>query len=298
MAEPSDRLPGTVGAAGSDDSQPTLSPAAAAAIADAAQVRPGDPGGAAYPVREAEYWREAHTREPYYEQGRSFEDYSTAYELGWVSCNRYGGDFEPAERVLANDWPVCKGVSTLSWEQALPAARAAWQRAENARSYVSDGTASPEQVLEALRDLLANACDGELGFMEAASHSATPELVAFFERLGQSCSQAAADWQAQIVARGANADDRGTVGAAAHRAWLQIRRLFGGASDGLLLDECERGLATLAESHRQALQQNLPLDLHAMVQRQFEDAQRNRDHIRRLRDRNAAAAPSSTEQPA
>jgi hypothetical protein len=95
---------------------------AEALAAALAQVRPGDPGHAAYPAAEAQYWRDALAQEPYYQPGRDFEEYATAYELGWVGFHRYGGEFDTADRVLANDWVVRKGISTLSWDDARPGA--------------------------------------------------------------------------------------------------------------------------------------------------------------------------------
>ena len=264
-------------------------PAAPGEAGAAAQVRPGDPGRAAYPLSEADYWREVHRREPYYESGRSFEDYSTAYELGWVSYNLYGGEFDTAERVLANDWVMRKGVSALAWDEARPAARAAWQRAHNASSIATDGTAAPEEVLAVLQDLCESARDGELGFREAATHARAPELVALFERLAQHCSEAAARWQECGAARGGRVDESGTVAAAAQRVWLQVRGLFGGASDETLLAECERGQDDLVRHAREALDRNLPCDLHAAVQHHFEQAQRQLDHIKSLRERGVAA---------
>lgn len=52
-----------------------------------------------------------------------------------------------------------------------------------------------------------------------------------------------------------------------------------------MLNECERGEDAAVARYREALQQNLPHDIHAMVQRQFEGAQRNHDMIKALRDR-------------
>jgi uncharacterized protein (TIGR02284 family) len=262
-----------------------------------ALLRPGDPGHAAYPVAEAEYWREMHPREPYYEVGRSFADYSTAYELGWVSYHRYGGEFDTAERVLANDWLVRKGVSTLTWGEARPAVRAAWQRAENARSLVSDGTASPEVVRQALADLFATVRDVELELREALSHAQAPELIAVFERLAQHYGAVAAELQPHIREWGGSVDEGGTVGGVAQRVWLQVRGLFGAASDHAMLAVSERGQDEVVARYREALQSNLPLDLHALVQRQFEQAQRQHDHIKRLRDR-ANAIGADQEQPA
>lgn len=260
-----------------------------------AAMTPGDRPGAVYPAGEADYWREAYTREPYYDSSRTFEDYRPAYELGWISYASYGGEFDTADRVLANDWEVRKGVSTLSWDEARPATRAAWQRAENARSYVTNGSASREQVIETLNDLLQNARDGELGFREAAEHTRTSSLSAFFGRRADTCRQAAAELQEQIQRLGGKVDEGGTVTGAAHRVWMHIRGLFGGASDETMLNECERGEDAALARYRKALKQNLPHDIHAMVQRQFEGAQRNHDMVKVLRDRARAETQAKTD---
>lgn len=44
-----------------------------------------------YPADEILYWKETYSAEPYYEQGRLYEDYSPAYELGWLGYRLYGG---------------------------------------------------------------------------------------------------------------------------------------------------------------------------------------------------------------
>jgi uncharacterized protein (TIGR02284 family) len=261
----------------------------------AASLMPGDHPDAAYPASEVDYWREAYSREPYYEGGRGFEDYAPAYELGWVSYSLYGGEFDAANRVMANDWEVRKGVSPLSWDAARPAARAAWQRADNARSYVTNGSASRDQVIETLNDLLENARDGELGFREAAEHTKTPSLSALFGRRADTCRQAAAELQDQIQSLGGKVDEGGTVSGAAHRVWVHIRGLFGGASDETMLNECERGEDAAVARYRKALKQNLPHDIHAMVQRQFEGAQRNHDMIKALRDRAREETKTKTD---
>jgi uncharacterized protein (TIGR02284 family) len=260
-----------------------------------AALSPGDHPSAAYPNSEADYWREIYSSEPYYESGRRFEDYGPAYELGWVSYALYGGEFEAADRVMANDWDVRKGVSTLSWEQARPASRAGWQRAEIARSYVTNGSASRDEVIETLSDLLENARDGELAFQEAAEHTRTPSLSALFGRRADTCRQAAAELQGQIERLGGRVDESGTVTGAAHRVWVHIRGLFGGASDETMLNECERGEDAAVARYRKALKQNLPHDVHAMVQRQFEGALRNHDMIKAMRDRARAETKEKTD---
>lgn len=256
---------------------------AARAAQAAALLRPGDPQHAAYPLSEAEYWRDACPREPYHDPARSAGDYGPAYELGWVSYQLYGGPFDVAERVVANDWLVRKGVSALSWEEARPAVRAAWQRAENARSYATDGSAGAARMGELLETLLQNARDGELGLREAAGHAGPAELAAHFEALAGQCADWAQHWRGEIGRRGGAVGEGGSVAGAAQRAWLQIRGLFGGAGDDALLQECERGLDDIARHCRDALQANLPPELHEAALRQLEQAQRHADHLRQLR---------------
>lgn len=249
---------------------------------------------AGLPQSEVEYWRQAYNREPYYEAGRHFEDYGPAYEIGWTGYHAYGGEFDTADRVMATDWTVRKGVSTLPWEQARAASRAAWQRAHNAREFTTDGSARPGEVIATLNELLENARDGELGFGEAAEHTKTPVLSALFRGRALACREAAAELQEQIEHLGGEADQGGSVSGAAHRVWLHIRGLFGGASDETLLAQCERGEDAAVARYRKALKQNLPPPIHAMVQRQFEAAQRNHDMIKSLRDRARAQAQAQT----
>jgi uncharacterized protein (TIGR02284 family) len=250
--------------------------------------------GSVYPGAEAEYWREAHSREPYFDAERGFEDYRPAYELGWSGYFNYGGEFDTADRVLANDWDVHKGVSRLSWDEARPACRAAWQRAHNASTYRSDGSARAEDVIDALQDALNQAHDGELGFAEAAEHTQTPQLKQLLERRAADCRERAADLQEKLAQLGGEAEESGSVSAAALRVWLQIQGLFGGAGDETILAECERAENEAREELREALQRNLPEDIHAMLLRQYEHTQRHHDMLRLLLARERARAESSS----
>jgi uncharacterized protein (TIGR02284 family) len=242
------------------------------------------------PDSEMKYWLDAYTSEPYFEEGRHFEDYSPAYEIGWTGYHDYGGQFDTADCVMATDWTVRKCISSLSWEQARAASRAAWQRAENARKFTTDGSATTEETLAALNELLEDAQDGELGFREAAEHVKTPGLSALFGRCAQNCREAAAELQEAIERLGGQVEPGSSVGGAAHRVWIHIREFFGGASGETMPTECAPGEDALLGRYRKALKQNLHPEIHVMVRRQFERAQRNCDMIKSLRDRDRARA--------
>lgn len=83
------------------------------------------------PTAEEEHWRENYSREPYYEQGRSFDDYGPAYRLGVTGRTKYQSDWDQAEPQLRSEWDSTRGSSSLDWEKARPASRAAWERVDS-----------------------------------------------------------------------------------------------------------------------------------------------------------------------
>ncbi len=77
------------------------------------------------------HWALAHSREAYFRAGLDYEDYAPAYCVGYMGYLQYRGDFEDAERSLCANWERIKGDSRLSFEEAMPAMRAAWSRVAN-----------------------------------------------------------------------------------------------------------------------------------------------------------------------
>jgi uncharacterized protein (TIGR02284 family) len=243
------------------------------------------------PTVEEAYWRERYEREPYYEAGRSFDDYGPAYAYGWAAIMTYPGRFEEVEPALERDWNRERGSSSLDWWQARPATRAAWDRAQV-------GAASPEaaapidrdEVVETLNDLLKSCRDGQKGFQEAAEHTRTATLAQLLHNRAADCAQAAESLVAVIRQLGGEATDHGSATGALHRGWLSARGSVGALSDLDMLEECERGEDAALGRYRKALAQPLPDDVQALVRRQMEGAQRNHDQIKALRDAERARA--------
>lgn len=247
------------------------------------------------PTQEDAYWRESHTREPYYDAGRSYEDYRPAYELGWTGRSQ-GTDFDAAEATFADEWEQRRGASALSWEQARPATRAAWARTDdtyygkqaNGEDIVSQESLSDEDVVDVLNDLLENARDGEYGFRTCAEQVETASAKQLFATRATGCQDAASDLSRLIMEYGGEPASGGTVAGALHRGWVQVKGSVGADSELSILESCERGEDTAIARYRKALKQTLPADVRAVVQRQAEGAQKNHDQIRDLR--NAARA--------
>jgi uncharacterized protein (TIGR02284 family) len=237
------------------------------------------------PTAEEAYWRSNYEREPYYEAGRSYDDYGPAYAYGWSARPAYTGEFEQAETELARDWGARRGGSSLDWEQARPATRAAWDRVSSDRDSAGrDTIANRDDLLETLDDLLKTSRDGQKGFAESAEHTKTASLAQVLTQRSRECAQAGDELAAQIAQLGGEVNDGGSATGALHRGWVSLRGSVGALSDLAMLEECERGEDAALGRYRKALEQPMPADLRALVQRQAEGAQRNHDQIKRLRD--------------
>lgn len=83
------------------------------------------------PFPDSAYWNQQFTREPYFLEGDSYDDYEPAYRLGHGARHRYPGrDFTSLETQLEREWNAGKGPSRLDWSRARQAVLRAWERGE------------------------------------------------------------------------------------------------------------------------------------------------------------------------
>jgi uncharacterized protein (TIGR02284 family) len=259
------------------------------------------------PTAEEAHWRENYSKEPYYEKGRSFDDYGPAYRLGVTGRTRYEENWDRAEPRLAAEWDSARGGSSLSWPQAQPASRAAWDRVDHFRSgkagadtsaaaklgaaqSAGNNSGDSEDVVDALDDLAECCKDGEYGFRACAEQARREDLKAMFLQRADDCRGAAEELKQQIRACGGNPDDRGSMAGALHRGWVSVKSSLSAYDDKAVLEECERGEDNALARYRKALKQPLPANIKQIVERQMQGVQRNHDQIKTLRDQFRAAS--------
>ena len=260
------------------------------------------------PTAEEAYWKENYNQEPYYEAGRSFDDYAPAYRLGVQGRSGYMGSFEEVDQRLAADWEAKKERSTLSWPQARSASRAAWDRVATPSSDSPSGYNSSlpdmgsadvmgarqddlddDEVVDTLNGLLEACRDGEYGYRECAEHTKAQDIKMVLLRHADECRAAGVELQTLIVQMGGDADEGGSMSGALHRGWVSVRGTLMGHSDLAMLEECERGEDAAVARYRKALKQELPMSVKGVVERQAQGAQRSHDQIKALRDSLKAA---------
>jgi uncharacterized protein (TIGR02284 family) len=251
------------------------------------------------PTAERAYWENAYDREPYYETGRSYDDYGPAYELGWSSRSATVDEFASVEPSLAREWEARRGASSLDWERARPASHAAWERAdrlyfrEEEMAIPEGDPLSNEDVVDVLNDLLENTRDGEYGFRTCAEEVETGRLKEVFASRAAQCQASASQLVELVITFGGKPAEGGTATGAMHRGWVHVKGALGANSELSILEECERGEDAAVARYRKALKQALPAGVRQILQTQAQGAQRNHDQIRDLRNAARAAQARS-----
>ncbi|HEX2543465.1 MAG TPA: PA2169 family four-helix-bundle protein [Ramlibacter sp.] len=260
-------------------------------------------GEAVNPTAEEAFWRENYNKEPYYESGRSFDDYSPAYRLGLSGRDRYEDPWEHVEPRLASEWDSTRGSSSLDWDRAKPASQAAFRRADEqyrgqgstasgmgaagavgAMQQAGNNEGDRDDVADVLKDLVECCKDGEYGFRECAEQAKSEQLRSTFLQRADDCRRGAQELNQCLRQYGAAPEEGGSALGAMHRGWVSIKSKLTTYDDKAVLEEAERGEDNAKARYTKALQKNLPADVRQVVERQMQGVQRNHDQVKMLRD--------------
>jgi uncharacterized protein (TIGR02284 family) len=145
-------------------------------------------------------------------------------------------------------------------------------------------------IQSVLNELIETSKDGEKGFQKSAQDAKSPELKALFTAGARRCAEGARELQQEVRAGGGDPEQTGSVAAALHRGWMSLREAVTNRDDKAILEECERGEDYAKAQYKKALEQNLPANVRAIVQRQYEGVVANHDKVRTLRNQYRTAA--------
>lgn len=263
-------------------------------------------GESVNPTAEEAFWKDNYSKEPYYESGRSFDDYGPAYRLGVSGRERYQDPWTSVEPRLASEWESTRGNSTLNWDRARHASQAAYTRADTQYRGSASGTGAAgavgamqtagnndgdrDDAVDVLKDLVECCKDGEYGFRECAEQAKRQDLKSMFLQRADDCRRGAQELNDCIRQYGGSTEDGGSAMGAMHRGWVSIKSKLTSYDDNAVLEEAERGEDNAKARYTKALQKNLPADVRQIVERQFQGVQRNHDQVKMLRDQFRAAS--------
>lgn len=145
-------------------------------------------------------------------------------------------------------------------------------------------TASNSDVISTLNGLIETCKDGQDGFKEAAEGVERSDLKSLFYEFSQQRSQFAGELQSLVQSLGGDPENSGSVAAALHRGWINIKSAVTGKDEGAILNECERGEDSAKKAYKDALEEALPANVMETVQTQYVAVQSAHDRVKALRD--------------
>ena len=142
---------------------------------------------------------------------------------------------------------------------------------------------APEQAVKALNHLIETCKDGENGFRTAAGGVKRPDLKQLFGSYANQRGLFASELQGEVQRLGGKPETGGSVSAAVHRGWINIKSLVTGQDEAAIIAECEQGEDVALKVYEEALQADLPADIDVVVRRQLAQVREAHDRVRTLK---------------
>ena len=140
-----------------------------------------------------------------------------------------------------------------------------------------------------LQDLIQINIDSKDGFAEAAEEVKDDRIAALFRQVGQIRGRNADELQGLVALNNKEPAERGSVAAAFHRTWMNVRNLLSGTDNAAVLAEAERGEDHIKQAYEEAVKADPGSAVSDVLHRQLAEVKAHHDQIRDLRDAYQAA---------
>lgn len=145
-------------------------------------------------------------------------------------------------------------------------------------------TATNDDVISTLNGLIETCKDGQDGFKTASEGIERSDLKTVFYEFSQQRSEFVGILQGLVRELGGDPESTGTLSAAVHRGWMDIKSLVTGKDEEAILNECERGEDFAKEAYADALKTALPANIADVVEQQAHAVLAAHNRIKSLRN--------------
>jgi len=151
-------------------------------------------------------------------------------------------------------------------------------------SELNNGTASDDDVVSKLNELIETCKDGQEGFKQAAEGVERSDLKSLFFEFSQQRAHFAGELQGIVQKLGGDPETSGSTAGAMHRGWINLKSAITGKDEQAVLNECERGEDSARNTYKDALDDDLPTYIMDTVRNQYDSIVQAHDRVRTLRD--------------
>jgi uncharacterized protein (TIGR02284 family) len=131
-----------------------------------------------------------------------------------------------------------------------------------------------ETIGKKLNSLLEKTYDAEKGYKKAAEKTENRLLKTFFTNKSQQRYDFGHQLKTEITSFGQEVDKGGSITAAAHRAWIDVKSLFASDDKEAILEEVIRGEKAAIDDYKDVLSEtNLPPSTTTLLTQQMNQIQ-------------------------
>lgn len=141
----------------------------------------------------------------------------------------------------------------------------------------------------AINHLIETAQDGANGYRAAADDAKDAQLKQLFSQYASQRSQFASELRDLASQVGGDVDKGGSVSAAVHRGWINLKSVVTGRDDAAILAECERGDENAVKAYDDAMSAPLSPQAMAVVRRQAGDVRQAYERVKGLEHSRSAS---------
>ena len=140
------------------------------------------------------------------------------------------------------------------------------------------------KLVDRLEEILEKNRDGQKGYVKAAENADSPQLQSYFRRKSTDRMQFNEALKRELVATYDEIDDDGSFTGTIHRAWMDIKSLFG-SSDKSMLEEAIRGDKAAVKEYEEVLKEEaLPMRVATIIREQQMKIRTDLNNIKSLED--------------
>lgn len=139
-----------------------------------------------------------------------------------------------------------------------------------------------EDTISELNSLIEMCRNGELGYAEAARRVKDTRLQTVLEGYSKERAGFVRALQAEVKKLGGTPAESGTIGAALHRGWLELKSAVTLGSGGAILSACETGEDSAWTHYKHVIDSDISGESRAMVDKQWGKVKEAIAHLQHL----------------
>lgn len=135
-----------------------------------------------------------------------------------------------------------------------------------------------------LNDLIRTCQDAEQGYRTAADDIKNSELETVFRGYATQRGNFVRELQAEVERLGGKPVESGSLGAALHRGWMNVKSSLSGGDTTAIVAACESGEDTALAAYERAVRTDVTGKTRALIDKQLQQIQETHTRLHRLKE--------------